>query len=76
MSSDYFATLPEPERSRLLNKLSLISQCSCHFGVLLWINNSTQWPDMTYPDIYTHLIHRLYDLIESPGRIRQSVVYK
>ena len=71
MSSNYFSTLPEPERSRYINKLSLINQPSCPFAVppSKWSNDPTQWPDISYPDIYTYLI-------ESPGRIRQSVVYK
>ena len=61
MSYGYFDTLPEPAKQRCKQKLDFIGveECPYRFPGDTWENDPTQWPDVTYPDIYTYLIDTL-----------------
>ena len=63
MSSNYMSTLPAIERERYIHKLNLVNLKTCPFipPASNWCNNPTQWPEVSYPDIYLYLI-------ESPGK--------
>jgi len=63
MSSKYMSTLPAIERERYIHKLNLANLKTRLFILPAsnWCNNPTQWPELSYPDIY--LYH-----IESPGK--------
>ena len=49
-------------KERYLEKLKIIGMVECPYTIAaeFWEKNSTQWPDLEYPEVYQYLI-------ETPG---------
>lgn len=61
------STLPAIEPARYIEKINSIHLQSCPFSLPAssWCNNPTQWPEVSYPDIYFYLMESPREQITS-----------
>ncbi len=59
----YITSLPIDDRKRYIEKIKELGNvCPYSLPEEQWVNDPTQWPEVTYPDIFSYLI-------ETPGNV-------
>lgn len=62
----YIESLQPIDRDRYLKKITLIGSDSCPYLIKEWTNDPTEWPEVSFPDIFCYLV-------ESPGKRQNHV---
>ena len=57
----YIESLSALDKERYIKKIDRIGSDICPYLLKDWRNNPTEWPDVTFPDIFCYLV-------ESPGK--------
>lgn len=57
----YFESLLPADKYRYVKKLNTLGLDCCPYVLKDWANDPTQWPEVSFPDIFCYLI-------EAPGK--------